>query len=553
MACPHCGDTKAGKWGTHRVMCHGCNRTYKVGKYIRPSNVEKRQDSACPNCGDTGRHNIRTRRGGKPVMECGKCHKLFYHAVGVVPDTTEASILVVTSAVNDTRVHTAFLKTLRQYCDHRKARLVVIPLRYKNPTRQGEGEEVTWHPSLTPYLCDRRLKVCSGLQILADIKTQPTAVNPLSGMDTITGTDCGVFGHTKVSLSAIPTRGHELPKLLLTTGAVTVAQYSDTKAGKKGEFHHVLGAVVIETGGDLFHLRHIHAASDGSFIDLDTKWTVDGPKQAPPALALVMGDIHAERADPDVLKATAEIQTLLRPKNLVLHDVLDFGSASHHNGYFDRFLRRVTGRDRVGDELRTTAEVIDSLHRKGQQTIVVSSNHHDHLGRWLADHRNGDDVQNAGIYHRAKSAVLDAIERHGKVPNIFALVIGPMLKKPATFLTDKDSLTVGGVELAYHGDKGPNGSRGSAKAFDRIGAKTIIGHSHSPAIVGGCFQTGTSSMLDMGYNVGPSSWLHSHVVVYASGKRSHLHVINGTWRASAVHGQGKPGAAKRKKVKEGAA
>jgi hypothetical protein len=469
--------------------------------------------------------------GGHPSARCPECCKVWYAGRHrKADDIADAPILVITAAVNDSPVHTKFLATLRRYCADRGGRLVIIPLRYKNPTRQGEGDGETWAPAVVPDLYDRRMKVCAGLQILADVKTQPTAVDPLSGLDTLTGTDCGIFGHTKVALRSIATRGHELPKLLLTTGAVTLPAYSDTKAGKKGEFHHVCGAVVVEQDGDQFHLRHIHAARDGTFIDLDTKWSPSGATDAPPAQALVLGDVHAERVDAGALAAAKELQAVLRPKNLILHDVLDFGSASHHNGFWEKFARRLKGTDRVAEELRITASVIDGLHRRGQRTVLVSSNHNDHLARWLSDHRNGEDVQNAGIYHRAKAAVLTAIEKAGKVPNIFALVIGPMLEKPAVFLTDKESFTVAGIELAYHGDRGPNGARGSAKAFDRIGAKTIIGHSHSPAIVGGCFQTGTTSQLDMGYNVGPSSWIHSHVVIYASGKRSHLHCVNGRWR-----------------------
>lgn len=550
MSCIHCGSNQVRKWSDRRMMCGGCGRTFKNGDYIRPSNVEKRQDAKCPNCGKVGRHNIRTRRNGAPVMGCTACGYTFHYRATVIADQAkQAQVYLITAAVNDSRVHMPFLKAMQVYAKARGAEIIVIPLRYKNPTSRNEdAQEVTWPAAVQPYLQGNRLRLCDGLQVMADIKTQPTAVNPLSGLDTITGTDCGIIGHTKVALQSIPTRGTELPKILTTTGAVTRPAYSDTKAGAKGEFHHVHGAVVVEIDGDVFHLRHIHASADGSFIDLDTKYTASGTEKAPSALALVMGDLHAERADPNVLSATAEILDALKPKKLVLHDVLDFGSASHHNGWFERFARRITGKDKVIDELRETCRVVDSLHRKGQQTVIVSSNHHDHLSRWLADHRNGDDVQNAGIYHSAKAAVIRAIEAGGIVPNVFALIAGPMLKHKAVFLGDHDSMTVAGIELAYHGDKGPNGSRGSAKAFDRIGAKTIIGHSHSPAIVGGCYQTGTSSLLNMGYNVGPSSWLHSHVIVYANGKRSHIHVIDGRWRASAVRGQRTRGSQAQKKV-----
>jgi hypothetical protein len=60
--------------------------------------------------------------------------------------------------------------------------------------------------------------------------------------------------------------------------------------------------------------------------------------------------------------------------------------------------------------------------------------------------------------------------------------------------------------------------------------KTIIGHSHSPGIDGGCYQTGTSTPLRLDYNKGPSSWLNCHCVLYANGKRSLLPIIDGEWR-----------------------
>lgn len=543
IPCPHCRGNNVRGHGTDRAKCYDCNRSFnRHGILKRTTHLEQRPDTRCPSCGTIGRHRIAVNRGKYREMACESCGVRFRDDRAAVQESAgDHPVYVITAAVNDSPVHNAFLRAIRVYCDARKARLIVIPVRYKNPTSDRETDRLyQWAPVLSPWIVDKRLRICDGLQVLADIKIQPTAVDPLSGMDTITGTDCGIFGHTKIALRSIATRGHELPKLLLTTGAVTRPSYSDTKAGKKGEFHHVCGATVVEVDGDTFHLRHVHAAADGSFIDLDRRYSPKGVTAAPPALALVMGDLHAERHDPSVLVATGEILATLKPKRLVLHDVLDFGSASHHNSWWERFSRRITGRDKVIDELRETCELIDALHRKGQETVIVSSNHNDHLARWLADHRNGDDVQNAAIYHAAKSAVIQAIERgKGLLPNIFEVVARPMLKRPATFLGDRDSMTVAGIELAYHGDKGPNGARGSAKSFDRIGAKSIIGHSHSPAIVGGCFQTGTSSLLDMGYNVGPSSWLHSHVVVYASGKRSHIHIIGGSWRAgSKRNGQG---------------
>jgi hypothetical protein len=58
----------------------------------------------------------------------------------------------------------------------------------------------------------------------------------------------------------------------------------------------------------------------------------------------------------------------------------------------------------------------------------------------------------------------------------------------------------------------------------------VIGHSHQPGIDEGAYQVGTSTGLRLEYNQGPSAWLNAHCVVYASGKRSLLFVIDGEWR-----------------------
>jgi hypothetical protein len=64
-------------------------------------------------------------------------------------------------------------------------------------------------------------------------------------------------------------------------------------------------------------------------------------------------------------------------------------------------------------------------------------------------------------------------------------------------------------------------------AFSKIGVKTIIQHAHTPGIVDGCYQGGTSTYLELEYNRGPSSWAQTHCVIYANGKRALYTIING--------------------------
>ena len=57
-------------------------------------------------------------------------------------------------------------------------------------------------------------------------------------------------------------------KILLSTGACTVKNYTDSKSGKKGEFHHMLGFIIVELDGEDFHIRQVNADDNGNFYDL---------------------------------------------------------------------------------------------------------------------------------------------------------------------------------------------------------------------------------------------------------------------------------------------
>jgi hypothetical protein len=67
--------------------------------------------------------------------------------------------------------------------------------------------------------------------------------------------------------------------------------------------------------------------------------------------------------------------------------------------------------------------------------------------------------------------------------------------------------------------------------YNKMGVKTVSGHSHTPGIEGGAYACGTNSILEMEYVRGPSSWMHTDCIGYANGKRTLVNIINGRWRA----------------------
>jgi hypothetical protein len=442
----------------------------------------------------------------------------------------DGKTFVITSAVNATKAHSGFMKSLAVYCEANDAQLIVIPIRYKNPTRKNEVEHDEWWDSrVAPFITHQRTKISKGLVVLADIKIQPTAINPLQGWLTVSGSDSAIIGHTKIALKSVPTHVGEPAKLVMTTGACTVEQYSDTNAGARGSFHHTMGAVVVEVDGSSNYMRHICPVKDGSFIDLDMRYTPKGIEDAPEAEVLTMGDTHAELADKRVLDATSELAGRIKPRAIVQHDVLNFGSAGHHNRYFEKFRRHVTNTSSVLRELETTAKVLDRISTWAPKVVMVSSNHHDHFGQWLEKAEHAHDLENAIVYHETKSAMLRAIHE-GSSCDPFRYWMDRMMSNSATvhWLKPGESFKKHGIEFGWHGHAGPNGARGSTKGFANMGAKVTKGHSHGAEIIDGAHSVGLSGKMDMGYNVGsPSGWTHTHDITYANGKRTLIHCVGG--------------------------
>jgi len=457
---------------------------------------------------------------------------------------------VITSAQNGTPIHQGFFQSIGVYCEENDAKLVVIPYRYKNPTSVFDQSHADfWAPSITPFLVTELVRLSNNFVLMANVKIQPTAIEPLSGFDGYTGLDSAIVGHPKIHLKTVPTPAQELPKILTTTGSITIPNYTDSKAGWKGEFHHSLAAVILEIDDDGdSHVRHIHGDdATGNFYDLDKHYTSDGVSTSERICALITGDTHAEFMDDGVADATylldSSITNILRPEVIVRHDVEDFYARNHHHRGNDliAFGKHHFGRNNVEDSLQVTADFIDITTHPEAVNIIVKSNHDEALDRWLREADPKSDPENAILYHYLKLNQLENVKMtetgFRSIDPFEFWCLNPKNGKglravsQTKFLKRDESFSVAGVELGFHGDKGPNGAKGSIKAFSKIGPKTIIGHSHSPGIYEGCYQVGVSARLDLEYTSGPSSWLHTHCLVYPDGSRTLINIINGKWRA----------------------
>lgn len=459
--------------------------------------------------------------------------------------------IVITSAQNATPVFAPFFKSIMKFCEYNDAEFMVIPNRYKNPTsiwKAEDKEEEWWDKRLEPYLITDYVKVCKSLRVMGHVKIQPTATNPLSGFDSHTGLDSAIFGHPKVQMTTIPTPSRSLPKILTTTGSITKQNYTDSKSGQKGYFHHSFAAIVVEIDkdNDIFHIRHIHSDDKGHFYDLDKKYTPSSVTTNHRISGLVTGDTHAEFIDPKVELATYSapdsIVNVLRPKVKVYHDIEDFYRRNHHHrgDHLLAYGKHHLGRNNVEEGLQVTADFIDRHSRPDCTDVIIKSNHDEALDRWLKEADPKTDPENARLYYYLMFNLLksmkatdtgftwsDPFEFWCKNPDQQR---GLKNVENTIFLKRDESYTIEGIEVGFHGDKGPNGGRGSIKSFTKIGPKTIIGHSHSPGIQEGVYQVGLSARMDLEYVSGPSSWMQTHCLIYPDGKRTLINIIDGKWK-----------------------
>jgi hypothetical protein len=486
----------------------------------------------------------------------------FKKAKGRVFDPTKKRF-IITWAQNNTPIHERFLINLKAYAKQINADIHVIAGRYKNPTSVFTDKEFErWDPRVNEFLDANRHDIHKYLSIMSDIKIQPTAVNPMTGMAGISGINSCVFGGPKIQMEMIPVLEGCKPKMMVTTGACTVDNYTDSKAGKKGQFHHQIGFTVVEIADDeTFYLRQVSADDDGDFTDLCFKTTFKGKKVECPVVGdiitmtkwikkhhgdrfvwkgkskvkkideiegIVLGDLHCGHHDQEVLDKTLEFMDKLPPKHVVLHDVFDGRSISHHEmkDPFRQYQKELTNENDLELELDEMMETLKAFE-KYKNVLIVRSNHDDFLDRWLKneDWKKQPTAKNSLLYMELSAKLLKQYARND-VKGVIPELINE--KFPHFTTTGRSaSYKVKGWELAQHGDVGSNGSRGSLNQFRKLNTKIIVGHYHSPGRKDNVMAVGTTTHLRVGYNQGPSSWLQSHVIIHKDGKVQHINFVNG--------------------------
>lgn len=464
----------------------------------------------------------------------------------------KAKKFIVTSAMNNAHIDENLWASIQTYAKYNDAEIVVIPVRYRNPTSPQESNQLFkleksvyqawWPEALQKYTTDELLRIHEHLWIMGHIRVQATASHPLKGMSDLSSGASAVFGHANVAMETVATPQNKLPKVMYTTGSVTVPQYSASRAGQRGERHHKMGAVVIELDGPRFHIRNVESRNaDGGFYDLDKYYSPEGVRTGNEILALVTGDEHAMFADPQCKQATYlasdSIVNVLRPKRLVRHDVFDGYSINHHERKdpLVQYSKHQQSHHLVKAELELTLKHIEETTPSWATNDIVPSNHNGFLFRWMKDvHALKDEPWNAEIW---LELWLEVIKSTGWAPNGVTHVdpfeewCKARTTVPLNFIKLDSNEMILDIAIDLHGDYGINGSRGSIGQFAKIGVRTVTGHGHSPGICHDASRVGTSSYLKLPYTHGPSSWAHCHGAIHDDGAIQLIFVVDGRWHS----------------------
>lgn len=400
-------------------------------------------------------------------------------------------------------------------------------------------------PRIVPYASDTRLELAPGLVFCGEMNILPTAVRPLSSLESYTGRKSSIVPHVKIAMESVVSTNSEPPKFMYTTGTVTFKNYIQKKAGQKAEFHHCYGALLVEvtSKGD-WYVRQLNADRKGRIYDLGDR--NDGvilfnSKEKPlfkqRVEAINWGDIHVSEAlyDNDVIElnwGTGGMLDVLKPKYQFGHDTFSFLSRNHHDekDAHRNFEKFINGEDNVATELQKTGQfIVQRMLRDWTKIVIVDSNHDRALKKWLNVANYKTDPLNRMCFLRLELRQSEAIavkDEHFHLLEYALEHYGAVDPTVVKFLREDEGFVIcrdasGGIQCGNHGHLGANGAKPAPLQFAKMGRRQNTGHTHSACIIDGLFVSGvTGKPKRFKYRKGPSSWSQSDIVTYLNGKRT---------------------------------
>lgn len=442
-------------------------------------------------------------------------------------------------------LHVDGFNTILKYCEKEKAELVLLPMLAHVKALQDQPNH--YDPLLKPYLNKFATEFIFNENIKAiELYLNPQQINSLTGLKRVRGRDklsvdpetshllknhkksSLIVAHSKQLMETLPTGNNSVPRIIHSTGSITVPNYQKNRVGVIAGEDHLLGGLILEVNDDEFYITQVQINErDGSFVDKYAKrFYPNGDVVQERAEAFVMGDIHPGLHSQVALNVWYEVWDIIRPKKVFVHDWLDGKSISHH--LTKKRIQRAmlpTAFKTLEGEMEVAKEVLDQIYNnmpEDADMYLVASNHPDHVTSYIDEGRYmKDSNENYALGHRM---VVETLDGQDPIKNR----IDPEGK--FIWLERNQDFYVEGTQCASHGDVGANGSRGSIKQNEDVYSSSMTAHTHAPGIYHDAFVVGHTSIDRHGYNNGPSGWLVCSGSIYRGGHKQLVIALKSNWK-----------------------
>ena len=440
---------------------------------------------------------------------------------------------LITTAVSFKNISQRAFNSFRTYCRKNNAQMFVLPSIDTNSTKQHLKIFLDYELKKEALVIGRDFSLTKDL-IISGVVQPANRVDCLGGLDKMIAQVNGsvIVQGTKQQMKHIPVMKGKPDRLIISTGSVSVSDYSTDHAMSRRKAHqanlgHRFGAVLVDIREDgTYDLRQVRVSVDGSFTDWGTVYRPDGTTETVDEATMVFGDSHAGAHDESLFQTLLNIVSEDKfIKKIVLHDLCNASAVCHHedNDFVQKTIRVEDGTAKIQQNIDEVNKYLNRLTEVSDaEIVVVNSNHDNHITKYVKEMRA---VKNREFNNLRASAELFLMLIDD--PNTNALEalctanksIPLNNKERITWLKPDESYTYKGIELGCHGHKGSNGGKGGVKATKVACGNAVIGHSHAGSIDGDCMQVGTTSRKDMGYNQGFSSWSNDCALCYSDGTK----------------------------------
>lgn len=438
---------------------------------------------------------------------------------------------VITTVVMGKEVNKPFADSLRNFAKRNNALLLALPCEDVVSRGKKDSKTLEISPDLADFKIVFKDTYINRNLCLCAIKVSAKQINPLTGLDRLTVQRQAsiIVASPKVFLRYVPNMHYDIPPALMTTGAVTENNYDTDRYMSKrtstlAEGDHTYGAVIVEVENDnIFHFRHVQASKYNSITDMGIDYLPNGSIRAMDDTVMVMGDSHTGYHDRELHDKTMEAAYKTGVSAIFLHDVFNGTSITHHDVGKSVTRAIKAGEHKLSLEMECYAvrNYINNIVLKGMEVFIVKSNHDNHLLRYIEDGRFVNDPMNYKLSVKLAAAAVDNLD-----PLQYAIEeILNYKSDKVHWLKEDQSYPVYDVEVAMHGDRGANGSRGSLQIFEKGLGNCVTAHTHSAAIIRNAFCVGTVGLMDQGYNRGLSSWTRTCCLIYKNGTKQLINFI----------------------------